>query len=82
MGCGGTILDSETILTAAHCIENQPNLNLNYFVEAGITITEVNDIGGSAHGQLVGIESYTIHPNYTGLIQAWKIDYFGMDFFD
>ena len=78
MGCGGTILDSETILTAAHCIESRPNLpNLNYFVEAGIT--EVN----SAHGQLIGIESYEIHPDYTGLIQRWTIDFFsGMDFFD
>ena len=60
--CGGTILDTETILTAAHCIDDMTEwdyLKSNYFVEAGIKDDMVKN------GQKVLIKSHTIHPNYT-----------------
>ena len=55
LGCGGTILDSKTILTAAHC---EPRQQKRIFIEAGIT----NLLGG--HGQAKFVESFTAHQDY------------------
>ena len=63
IGCGGTILDSKTILTAAHCMTddmgNPPQPEM-ISIEAGVT----NKWTLGEHGQEALIESYTAHPNY------------------
>ena len=63
--CGGTILDDETIMSAAHClyavVENVndcENLNYTVFIEAGIVID------GSPIGQDIFVQEVIIHPDY------------------
>jgi len=56
-GCGGTILDSKTILTAAHCRIRPGDYS---FIEAGIT--KEGNLG--EHGQKASIESVVNHPNF------------------
>merc|ERR1712241_1130583 len=57
--CGGTIIDSTTILTAAHCYYSQNITNVSkYFIAAGAT--HVTD----SSAQTAYIKSITLHENY------------------
>jgi len=56
--CGGTILDSTTILTAAHCYYGQDLTATNWFIAAGAT--HVQDAGA----QTSFVASITLHENY------------------
>jgi secreted trypsin-like serine protease len=56
--CGGTILDSTTILTAAHCYDGKDLTATNYFIAAGAT--HVEDAGA----QTSFVASITLHENY------------------
>ena len=55
LGCGGTILDSKTILTAAHCLSIGRT-----FIVAGITNTGI----WGEHSQMKYVESFTPHQDY------------------
>ena len=57
--CGGTILDDETILSAAHCFDNADYYDYSTaFIEAGIMID------GSPIGQDIFVQEVIIHPDY------------------
>jgi len=56
--CGGTILDSTTILTAAHCYHGKDLTATNFFIAAGAT--HVQDAGA----QTSFVASITLHENY------------------
>ena len=58
--CGGTILDDETILSAAHCYHEIIDYydNTTVFIEAGMVID------GSPIGQDIFVQEIIIHPNW------------------
>ena len=61
--CGGTILDSMTVLTAAHCGDSDPEFIKSMFVEAGVTSKHLSKVDGP-QGQKVLVDSLNIHPDY------------------
>ena len=56
--CGGTILDSKTILSAAHCFQNAGTDYTSHYIKAGGT----NVFGD----QNIKIDQVINHPNYNG----------------
>ena len=66
-GCGGTIIDEETILSAAHCYYPLTKHTVQ-FIEAGIK----KDF--SANGQNVPVKEVIIHPSYNDTRTDGKFD--------
>ena len=56
--CGGTIIDSKTILTAAHCYHGKNLAATDYFITAGVV--HVQD----GAGQSAFVEKITLHESY------------------
>ena len=67
IGCGGTIIDEETIISAAHCYYPLTR-NTVQFIEAGIT----KDF--SENGQNVKVKEVIIHPSYNNSRMNGKYD--------
>ena len=66
-GCGGTIIDEKTIISAAHCYYPLSKTTIQ-FIEAGIT----KDF--SENGQNIKVKDVIIHPSYDDSKTIGKYD--------
>lgn len=57
--CGGSLISTTRVLTAAHCVEAYVNQPTRYSVEAGITRV-------SANGETRTVTKVNLHPQYSG----------------
>ncbi len=64
--CGGTLISSTWVLTAAHCVKGTAASSIR--IRAG-----VNKLSDSTQGQTVGVSTVTIHPSYRDASYGYDI---------
>ena len=65
--CGGSIYNESTIITAAHCCKSFESPGARPLNTTRIVAGQIKSNQTITDGQIKEIESYLIHPNYTGV---------------
>jgi len=73
VGCGGTIIDENTIISAAHCYYPLSGTTIR-FIEAGITKDGPDPKKPSENGQIIQVKDVIIHPGYDDSRTIGKFD--------
>lgn len=66
--CGGTLIDRDSVLTAAHCIEGSGIQASDLQVTAGRTVLD------SSQGQVRAVSRVDVHPNYSYFSRSQAYD--------
>ena len=66
--CGGTLIDHDSVLTAAHCIEGSRATASDLQITAGRTVLD------SSQGQVRGVSKIAVHPNYSYYSRSQAFD--------
>lgn len=64
--CGGTLISSSWVLTAAHCVVDSTASSIR--IRAG-----VNKLSDPTQGQIVGVSNVYVHPSYGGVSRGYDI---------
>jgi secreted trypsin-like serine protease len=62
--CGGTLIDKDSVLTAAHCFFNPKSGNLDPQSVKALQVVVGRTVLDSSQGQVRSVKSRFIHPNY------------------
>jgi secreted trypsin-like serine protease len=62
--CGGTLIDKDSVLTAAHCFFNPKSGNLDPQSVKAFQVVVGRTVLDSSQGQVRSVKSRFIHPNY------------------
>lgn len=66
--CGGTLIDRDSVMTAAHCIEGSGASASDLQITAGRTVLD------SSQGQVRGVSGVDVHPKYSYFSRSQAYD--------